>query len=59
MTVASIATTDRLYRVSGTGYAPEGTFSLNGQDLDPAKDKLLTEIARAGLLWQRRWPPGA
>lgn len=50
MTVASIATGDCLYQVSGVGYAPDGTFSLDGRDIDATKEKLLTELACAGLL---------
>ncbi|MEL6964002.1 MAG: cation-transporting P-type ATPase [Pseudomonadota bacterium] len=50
MTVASIATADRLYQISGVGYAIEGTFSLDGRDIDAARDPLLTDLTRAGLL---------
>ncbi len=50
MTVASIRSADRLYTVSGTGYAPHGTFSLDDEDFDATKDPLITEITRAGLL---------
>ena len=50
MTVASIKSADRRYEVSGTGYVPEGDFSLDGHDIKAAKDPLLTEIVRAGLL---------
>ena len=50
MAVASIASADQLYQVSGSGYAPEGAFSLDGRTIDPASDPLLIEIARASLL---------
>ena len=50
MTVASIATEDRLYQVSGIGYASDGAFSLDGRDVDAKKEPLLIDLARAGLL---------
>ena len=50
MTVASISAAGRLYEVSGVGYAPDGTFSLDGEHVDAAHDPLLTGIGSAGLL---------
>ncbi len=50
MTVASIATASRTYRVSGVGYEPHGGFSTDGADLEPGSDPLLLEIVRAGVL---------
>ena len=50
MAVASIASADHLYQVSGSGYAPEGAFSLDGRDIDATSEPLLIEIARASLL---------
>jgi magnesium-transporting ATPase (P-type) len=50
MAVVSVANADHIYQVSGSGYAPEGTFSLNGRTIDPASDRLLIDMARASLL---------
>ncbi|MEO1016124.1 MAG: cation-transporting P-type ATPase [Pseudomonadota bacterium] len=50
MTVASVATANRLFAVSGTGYAPRGGFSLEGKEFDVAQYPLLLELARGALL---------
>ena len=50
MTVQRVATADRVYEVSGTGYAPEGGFHLGGQSVALADHPALTPIARAALL---------
>ena len=50
MTVASIQTAERVYEVSGVGYAPEGGFSFDGEDVDATENALLIEITRAGML---------
>lgn len=50
MTVQTIRTKDKLVRVTGTGYAPEGEFTCDGQRLDPLADPALEELVQAGLL---------
>ena len=50
MTVQSIAIGAELCEVSGSGYAPHGSFSLNGDDIIPHEYPLLQELARAVLL---------
>lgn len=47
MTVQRLATVDRLIDVAGVGYAPQGGFSTEGRDLDPAD---LADIVRVALL---------
>ena len=50
MMVASVATADHVYSVSGDGYAPEGSIRLDDADVDPGEHKLLIEVARAAAL---------
>ena len=50
MTVQRVVTADRVFEVSGAGYAPIGSFSSGGQALDPASAPVLRELARAALL---------
>jgi magnesium-transporting ATPase (P-type) len=50
MMVARVVTSDRAVEVSGTGYAPEGTFRAAGDRLDPAADPVLEELTLASLL---------
>lgn len=50
MMVASVATADNIYSVSGTGYAPEGNIRLGDAVVDPAEHRLLNELARAAAL---------
>ncbi|KPJ99533.1 MAG: carbonate dehydratase [Desulfobacterales bacterium SG8_35] len=50
MTVTTIITAEETYRVEGVGYDPHGGFSRHGQNINPEKDALLLELARAGLL---------
>jgi len=50
MTAVSIATARRLFKVSGVGYAPLGSISLDGQEIDIERYPLLLEISRAALL---------
>lgn len=50
MTVAKVAITDSIYSVSGSGYAPEGEFSSNGEPVSVDEHPGLLELARAGLL---------
>ena len=50
MMVASVATADHVYSVSGDGYAPEGGICLGDAEVDPAEHKILAELARAASL---------
>lgn len=50
MTVVSIATTKRLFTVSGVGYVPHGGFSLDRREAEVKDYPLLAEMTRAALL---------
>ncbi len=50
MTVVSIATAKRLFTVSGVGYEPSGSFSLDDREIDIADYPLLAEMAKGALL---------
>jgi len=50
MTVQTIATGAGICKVSGVGYDPHGTFTLNGDDLLPEAFPLLREVTQAALL---------
>jgi len=50
MMVATVATADHVYSVSGDGYAPEGSIRLGDADVNPAEHRLLIELARAATL---------
>jgi magnesium-transporting ATPase (P-type) len=50
MTVKRIVTADRTYEVGGVGYAPKGGFGLDGREIDPDFDAVLTGITRTALL---------
>ncbi len=50
MTVQRVATADRVYEVSGTGYAPEGGFHLGGQSVPLGDHPALLPVAQAALL---------
>lgn len=50
MTVQSLATGLGICEVSGSGYDPHGTFSLDGKDATPEALALLQAVAQAGLL---------
>ncbi len=50
MTVQTIYAGEQQYRVSGTGYNPEGEILLNQQPVDPTKLPALQECLTAGLL---------
>ena len=50
MTVQGIQAGDTYYGVAGTGYAPEGGFTLDSSDIDPNDHPLLIEILRCALL---------
>lgn len=50
MTVQQIFTTDYRLQVSGVGYVPEGSFSLDGQEILIADYPDGIELLRAGLL---------
>jgi len=50
MTVVSIATAKRLFTVSGVGYEPSGSFSLDDREIGIADYPLLAEMAKGALL---------
>jgi magnesium-transporting ATPase (P-type) len=50
MMVTTVLTTDGLYEVSGTGYAPEGGISCDGKPVDPEATPALSELARIAAL---------
>ena len=50
MTVIRVASRGRLINVTGTGYAPEGEFTLEGDPLDPRDDCDLELLLRIGAL---------
>ncbi|WP_386114810.1 cation-transporting P-type ATPase [Thiohalocapsa marina] len=50
MTVTAIATAGRQLGLSGAGYDPHGTFSVDGEHLAPQGDAALQEILRAVVL---------
>ncbi|HKY03172.1 MAG TPA: cation-transporting P-type ATPase [Burkholderiales bacterium] len=50
MTVQRVITTEGVYEVGGSGYAPHGDFSYEGEPVTPLETPLLFDVARAGLL---------
>lgn len=50
MTVQEIFANDKLFEVTGVGYAPEGQFHLEGAPIDPVSYPALMACLRAGLL---------
>ncbi len=50
MTVTDILVGERHYRLTGTGYAPEGDFELAGERVLPHEDPVLVETLIAGVL---------
>ena len=50
MTVQSVFAGGEDLEVTGTGYAPVGTFRVEGEDVKPGRDSALLECLKAGLL---------
>ncbi|MCG6858322.1 MAG: cation-transporting P-type ATPase [Salaquimonas sp.] len=50
MMVASLATAEHVYSVSGDGYAPKGAIHLVDAEINPAEHERLAEFARAATL---------
>jgi len=50
MTVEEIFAGGKLFVVTGSGYDPQGEFSLDGKSIDPDSDISLQECLTAGLL---------
>jgi magnesium-transporting ATPase (P-type) len=50
MTVQSVVAGGECFRVTGSGYAPGGTFQQDGQTIDPRPKAALNECLKAGLL---------
>jgi len=53
MTVTEVCTPERVYRVTGTGYAPHGAFLLDGADPQPKADADLMLALRIGATANR------
>lgn len=53
MTVSSVVVHDTELAVSGSGYAPQGSFSVDGKEVDPRQDPILIEALRIGALCNR------
>lgn len=49
MTVQQVVTADRDFRVTGVGYNPHGTVTLDGEVVQPKDYPILKEIARAAV----------
>lgn len=50
MTVTTIFRADKEYQVDGAGYEPQGSFHVDGSEIEQQNDELLIELIRAGLL---------
>lgn len=50
MTVQRILTANQVFEVTGSGYAPHGSFSLNGKETDMIGYHDTLDLLRAGLL---------
>jgi magnesium-transporting ATPase (P-type) len=50
MTVQTVIGADAIFEVSGSGYAPEGGFTRDGERADPESHPLLREVAHAAFL---------
>jgi magnesium-transporting ATPase (P-type) len=50
MTAARVITASHVFHVTGSGYAPEGRFELDGRPVSPDEHPVLREIGRASLL---------
>ena len=50
MTVTDIYTNHKAFKVSGSGYDPEGAISLDGKKVDPKNSKNLDLLLRSGAL---------
>ena len=50
MTVQTVVSGAGVFEVSGSGYNPHGTFSLNTHDINPDDFPILQEVAQAALL---------
>jgi magnesium-transporting ATPase (P-type) len=50
MTVRTIATSNNLFKLSGTGYDPHGVISIKGKDILPEKRPFLQGLLRAAVL---------
>jgi Ca2+-transporting ATPase len=50
MTVRRLLTDDRYIDITGEGYEPEGEFRQDGEIINPAEDKQLMALLRAGTL---------
>ncbi len=49
MTLTEVVVGDRSVKVTGVGYAPEGTYSIDGSKMDPGTDPELSLLLRAAI----------
>jgi P-type Ca2+ transporter type 2C len=47
MTAKTIITAENAFKISGTGYSPEGKFTLDDKEINPEEDKVLLQLLRA------------
>ncbi len=50
MTIRNIYTFSREYEITGTGYNLEGKFLVNGEEISPMRDPLLSKLLTVGTL---------
>jgi potassium/sodium efflux P-type ATPase len=46
MTAKSIITTEKAYKIEGSGYNPQGKFYAGDKEINPAEDKVLWQLLR-------------
>jgi magnesium-transporting ATPase (P-type) len=46
MTAKTIITAEKEYKIEGTGYNPEGKFSVDDKEVNPEEDKVLLQLLR-------------
>ncbi len=47
MTAKTVITAEKAYSVEGTGYHPEGTFTLDDREINPEEDRVLWQLLHA------------
>ncbi|MDZ4182316.1 MAG: HAD-IC family P-type ATPase, partial [Candidatus Cloacimonadaceae bacterium] len=46
MTAKSIVTAEKAYKIEGSGYNPQGKFTVDDQEIEPKEDKVLWQLLR-------------
>jgi P-type Ca2+ transporter type 2C len=46
MTAKTIVTAEKEYQIEGTGYKPDGKFTVNDEEMNPEEDKVLWQLLR-------------